>query len=181
MCGCVRARRVQRPYLQPNYDDPSFIVRSLWRLYCGWWDQHPARLRPPPDADLAVYGIASAVTRGLPDAFGLMMGVGVGRGGREVAALAGGSAAVLRRAQALLEAGRLDLALTFVQYALDGSSSPADTAAAHRLRMAVLHAYEAAEPSLMAKSIYRSFRLASEEALGIRTHTLAPGPSPPKL
>lgn len=47
----------QRPYLRPNYDDPSFIIRNLWRLYAGWWDQHVAHLRPPPDADLAGYGV----------------------------------------------------------------------------------------------------------------------------
>ncbi len=26
------------PYLQPVYDDPSFLVRMVWRRYGGWWD-----------------------------------------------------------------------------------------------------------------------------------------------
>jgi glyoxylase-like metal-dependent hydrolase (beta-lactamase superfamily II) len=60
-----------RPYLRPVYDDPEFIVRNLWRLYGGWWDGNPARLKPPRDAELA----------------------------RAVAELAGGAAVVARRAR----------------------------------------------------------------------------------
>ena len=56
-----------RPYLQPIYDEPEFIVRNVWRLYGGWWDGDPASLKPPPATALA----------------------------REVAALAGGVAALV--------------------------------------------------------------------------------------
>eukprot|EP01012_Entosiphon_sulcatum_P028398 TRINITY_DN34331_c0_g1_i1.p1 TRINITY_DN34331_c0_g1~~TRINITY_DN34331_c0_g1_i1.p1 ORF type:complete len:432 (+),score=61.89 TRINITY_DN34331_c0_g1_i1:38-1333(+) len=42
-----------RPYLQPVYDDPEFIVRNLWRLYAGWFDQNPAHLKPAEDSKLA--------------------------------------------------------------------------------------------------------------------------------
>jgi alkyl sulfatase BDS1-like metallo-beta-lactamase superfamily hydrolase len=45
---------LERPYLRPIYDDPIFIVRTLWRLYGGWYDGNPAHLKPSPDADLAV-------------------------------------------------------------------------------------------------------------------------------
>ena len=38
-----------RPYLQPVYDEPEFIVRNVWRLYGG----NPAHLKPAPDAVLA--------------------------------------------------------------------------------------------------------------------------------
>jgi alkyl sulfatase BDS1-like metallo-beta-lactamase superfamily hydrolase len=44
---------VDRPYLQPVYDDPEFVVRNVWRLYGGWWDGNPASLKPARDADLA--------------------------------------------------------------------------------------------------------------------------------
>ncbi|MEJ2090163.1 MAG: MBL fold metallo-hydrolase, partial [Gammaproteobacteria bacterium] len=27
-----------KPYLQPIYDEPEFIVRNIWRLYGGWYD-----------------------------------------------------------------------------------------------------------------------------------------------
>ena len=37
------------PYLVPMYDEPEFVIRNIWRLYGGWWDGAPARLKPPPD------------------------------------------------------------------------------------------------------------------------------------
>jgi glyoxylase-like metal-dependent hydrolase (beta-lactamase superfamily II) len=42
-----------RPYLQPVYDEPEFIVRNVWRLYGGWWDGNPATLKPAPERALA--------------------------------------------------------------------------------------------------------------------------------
>jgi len=44
---------LERPYLRPIYDDPSFIVRNLWRLYGGWYDGNPAHLLPSPEGKLA--------------------------------------------------------------------------------------------------------------------------------
>ena len=37
---------LSKPYLQPTYDDPEFLVRNIWRLYGGWWDGDPAHLKP---------------------------------------------------------------------------------------------------------------------------------------
>ena len=31
-----------RPYLRPVYDEPEFIVHTVWRQYGGWWDGNPA-------------------------------------------------------------------------------------------------------------------------------------------
>ena len=47
------AELVEKPYLQPVYDEPEFIVRNLWRLYGGWYDGNPAHLKPAPEAVLA--------------------------------------------------------------------------------------------------------------------------------
>jgi glyoxylase-like metal-dependent hydrolase (beta-lactamase superfamily II) len=66
-----------RPYLRPVYDEPEFIVRTIWRLYGGWWDGNPATLKPAPERALAA----------------------------ELAGLAGGPAALADRALALLAAG----------------------------------------------------------------------------
>jgi alkyl sulfatase BDS1-like metallo-beta-lactamase superfamily hydrolase len=71
-----------KPYLQPIYDEPEFIVRNVWRLYGGWYDGNPAHLKPAPDAVLA----------------------------REVATLAGGAPALARRALAVADEGDLRLA-----------------------------------------------------------------------
>jgi alkyl sulfatase BDS1-like metallo-beta-lactamase superfamily hydrolase len=73
---------LDRPYLRPVYDEPEFVVRTVWRLYGGWYDGNPAHLKPAPDAALAA----------------------------ELAALAGGAGALADRAEALAEAGDLRLA-----------------------------------------------------------------------
>lgn len=59
------ARLADRVYLQAKYDEPEFIVRNLWRMYGGWYDGNPARLKPARDADLAraVAGLAGGTAR----------------------------------------------------------------------------------------------------------------------
>ncbi len=79
------------PFLRPLYDEPEFVVRNIWRLYGGWWDGNPARLKPAPDADLAA----------------------------ELARLAGGAEALIARAQELSEAGEHRLACHLAQFAGD--------------------------------------------------------------
>jgi len=37
------------PYLRPAYDEPEFVIRNIWRLYGGWYDGNPARLKPASD------------------------------------------------------------------------------------------------------------------------------------
>jgi alkyl sulfatase BDS1-like metallo-beta-lactamase superfamily hydrolase len=73
----VPSHLAERPYLQPFYDEPEFIVRNIWRLYGGWWDGNPANLRPAHERTLA----------------------------RELADLAGGASELCARAEALLEDG----------------------------------------------------------------------------
>ena len=63
-----------RPFLQPVYDEPEFIVHTVWRQYGGWWDGNPATLKPAPERALAV----------------------------ELAALAGGPGALAERALELM-------------------------------------------------------------------------------
>jgi alkyl sulfatase BDS1-like metallo-beta-lactamase superfamily hydrolase len=71
------AHLLERPWLQPVYDEPEFVVHNLWRLYGGWYDGDPSHLKPAPAADLA----------------------------RELADLAGGAAVLADRAHALSDAG----------------------------------------------------------------------------
>ena len=47
------AHLMARPYLQPVYDEPEFVVRSVWRLYGGWWDGNPATLKPAAERAVA--------------------------------------------------------------------------------------------------------------------------------
>jgi alkyl sulfatase BDS1-like metallo-beta-lactamase superfamily hydrolase len=49
----VPAALESRPFLQPVYDEPEFIVHTVWRQYGGWWDGNPATLQPAPERALA--------------------------------------------------------------------------------------------------------------------------------
>lgn len=78
-----------RPYLQPVYDDPSFIVRNVYRLYGGWYTGRPDELLP-----------ASAL-----------------RLDQEIVRLAGGLQSLLARARELRDCGELELATHLVEHA----------------------------------------------------------------
>src|SRR5581483_3368354 len=93
------ARLADRPYLQPVYDEPEFVVRNVWRLYGGWWDGIASHLKPASQGALAA----------------------------EVAALAGGVDALVARARALRDAGDLALASHLIDWAV--AVAPADAAA----------------------------------------------------
>ena len=86
----------RRPYLQPVYDEPEFIVRNVWRCYGGWWGGVPSELKPARRADQA----------------------------REIAALSGGPGALAARAEALSRAGDHRLACHLADWAAD--AAPAD-------------------------------------------------------
>jgi alkyl sulfatase BDS1-like metallo-beta-lactamase superfamily hydrolase len=90
---------LDQPWMQPVYDEPEFVVRNIWRLYGGWYDGNPARLKPPPDDQLAV----------------------------EVAALAGGADLLTARAAELLASGELRLAAQVAEWAV--RAAPEDRAA----------------------------------------------------
>ncbi len=72
----VPSRLADRPFLQPVYDEPEFIVRTVWRRYGGWWDGNPATLKPARERVLAA----------------------------EISSLAGGAEALAVRATELAEA-----------------------------------------------------------------------------
>ncbi|MGH7986354.1 MAG: alkyl sulfatase dimerization domain-containing protein [Candidatus Binataceae bacterium] len=83
------ANLAEKPYLQPVYDEPEFIVRNLWRLEGGWYDGTPSHLRPAPQAAQA----------------------------REIADLAGGANNLVARAMLKLEAGEARLACHLIDWA----------------------------------------------------------------
>lgn len=93
------AELAERPYLQPVYDEPEFVVRNVWRLNGGWYDGIPSHLKPAPYARL----------------------------GAELAALAGGAGALAARARALAAQGELALASHLVDLA--AAAAPEDASA----------------------------------------------------
>jgi alkyl sulfatase BDS1-like metallo-beta-lactamase superfamily hydrolase len=78
------------------YDEPEFVVRNVWRLYGGWYDGNPSRLKPAPDVAVA----------------------------EEIAALAGSPAALASRALEVAAAGDLRLAGHLADWA--GLAAPDD-------------------------------------------------------
>ena len=119
------AELADRPYLQPVYDEPEFVVRNVWRLYGGWWDGNPATLKPAPEAAVAA----------------------------EVVGLAGADALV-RRVDELLADGddrSLRLAGHLAEWLVQ--ADPSD-AAAHAARHRVFITRVAAERSTMSKGVF---------------------------
>ena len=120
---------LERPYLRPIYDEPEFIVRNLWRLYGGWYDGNPARLKPGSDRALA----------------------------EEMATLAGGASMLADRARELATQGlgERELALACHLAEMAALAAPGDEGI-WATRALVYRARERHETSLMAKGIYRS-------------------------
>jgi glyoxylase-like metal-dependent hydrolase (beta-lactamase superfamily II) len=116
-----------RPYLQPVYDEPEFVVRNVWRLNGGWWDGNPASLLPAPEAALA----------------------------GELAALAGGPGTLCDRALALLAVGD-DASLRLAAHLAELAwlAAPTD-AAIGEVRRQVFTARAEAATSTMAKGVFR--------------------------
>ncbi len=116
-----------RPFLQPVYDEPEFIVRNVWRLYGGWWDGNPATLKPASDRLLAI----------------------------EMADLAGGAARLAARAEQLIDEGTSEserLSAHLIETAW--LAAPGDPAIARaRQRIFTLRAERAT--STMARGIFQ--------------------------
>jgi alkyl sulfatase BDS1-like metallo-beta-lactamase superfamily hydrolase len=87
-----------KPYLQPVYDHPQFIVRNVWRRYGGWHDGEPDHLLPAPRDEQA----------------------------RAWIDLAGGLGPVLARVDELRHAGNLRLACHLIEQAVLAAPTSAE-------------------------------------------------------
>lgn len=86
----VPAETLNLPYLRPLYDEPEFVIRNIWRLFGGWWDGNPARLKPASDTAI----------------------------GLEVAALSGGVTVLIERAVELSAAQDHRMASQLIEFAV---------------------------------------------------------------
>ena len=120
------AHLADRPFLQPVYDEPEFIVRNLWRLYGGWWDGNPATLKPANDRAVA----------------------------SEVAELAGGAGRLAERAEELASEGSPE-ALRLAGHLIEMAwlSAPDDPGIA-LARQRVFSARARAATSTMARGVF---------------------------
>ena len=44
---------IKKPYLQPIYDEPEFLIRNIWRLKGGQYDGIPSHLKPAHEREIA--------------------------------------------------------------------------------------------------------------------------------
>ena len=119
---------LEKPYLRPIYDEPEFVVRNIWRLYGGWYDGNPSRLKPAPEASLAA----------------------------ELAQAAGGADRLAARAAELAEAGdetSLRVACHLAELAVQAAP---DDRALHATRAEVYERRLAIETSMMARGVFTS-------------------------
>lgn len=115
-------------YLQPVYGCTAFVVHSILRRYTGWYDGNPSMLFPSTRGEIA----------------------------KEVVALAGGPGPVLARARALQASGELadvQRALHLADFVILAGGPEA---AARALKVDLLKARAAVEPSFVARNILLS-------------------------
>ncbi len=134
----VPADTLAKPYLRPFYDEPEFVIHNVWRQFGGWWDGAASRLKPSPDAVVAV----------------------------TIAELAGGVEVVMRRAGVAAAEGDLRLACHLADFA--GWAAP-DDATIHAGRAEIYEQRRRAEPSLMAKGIFKAAARESEAVVEAAT------------
>jgi alkyl sulfatase BDS1-like metallo-beta-lactamase superfamily hydrolase len=147
----------ERPYLRPVYDEPEFVVHTVWRQYGGWWDGNPASLKPAPERALA----------------------------RELAALAGGPGVLADRALELLavagedhdgegEGAAAEQALRLAGHLAESAwlANPGDPAV-QRARQQVFAARAARATSTMTRGV---FNWASEESVAAPPEGAHPHP-----
>ncbi len=93
-------RLMEKPYLRPVYDEPEFVIRTVWRQYGGWYDGDPSNLKPARSNELA----------------------------QEISSLAGGPTRLVDRALELLEEDDYRLACHLIEFAFLASPSDSQVA-----------------------------------------------------
>jgi alkyl sulfatase BDS1-like metallo-beta-lactamase superfamily hydrolase len=114
------------PWMSPNYGDPSYIVRDIYRSENGWWDRNPTSLHPStPNA-------ASA----------------------EIAAAVADKAALIRHAEALAARGEHQLALHVIDVLATAPGDAPEIVQARQLKVAWLRERAEQVRSYVSRSIY---------------------------
>lgn len=112
----VPAGYLAKPYLLAKYDDPEFLVRSIYHFYAGWFDGDPAHLKPARTAEVAaeLAGLAGGAEK-LAERAAILSEQGASRLAGQLAELAGAAAPDAPRIQAIRA--------SVLQKAIDGESS----------------------------------------------------------
>jgi len=117
----------QKPWLQPIYGHPTFIIHGVHRRYAGWYNGNPSELFPARNAEIAT----------------------------EVVKLAG-SDKILQEAQHLKAGGKIQLSLNVIDFVVKGTQDKSVRKEALVLKSELLKARADVEPSYIARNIFRA-------------------------
>ncbi len=131
----------EQPWMRPLYGDRDYIVRDIFRAETGWWDRNPTNLHPahPDEAGAAVL---SAIAD------------------RE---------AVLDRARALADEGKLQLALHVIDVLALAPGDEPDVVAARALKADLCRTLAEDARSFVSQSLYVSSAGIIEEGTPLPT------------
>ncbi len=116
-----------KPWMQPTYGAPEYIVRDLYREENGWWDRNPTNLHPAGES-AAAQAVWSAIE---PDQ-------------------------VLARAAELAGAGEAQLALHVVDLIVGGPAGDPRVAQAQALKAELCRSLAQTTTAFVSRSLYRT-------------------------
>jgi alkyl sulfatase BDS1-like metallo-beta-lactamase superfamily hydrolase len=114
-----------KPWLQPLYGHPTFVIHGVHRRYAGWYNGNPAELFPAKSTEIAA----------------------------EVVKLADANK-ILQEAQLLKADGKIQLALNVIDFVVKGTQNKSVRKGALLLKAELLKARANAEPSYIARNIF---------------------------
>ena len=117
----------QKPWLQPVYGHPTFVIHGVHRRYAGWYNGNPSELFPARSAEIAA----------------------------EVLKLAG-AAQILQEAQRLKKDGNIQLSLNVIDFLVKGTQDKSVRKEALLLKSELLQARADVEPSYIARNIFHA-------------------------
>ncbi len=117
----------QKPWLQPTYGHPTFVIHGVHRRYAGWYNGNPSELFPASSAEIAA----------------------------EVVKLAGGDK-ILQEAHRLKADGKIQLSLNVIDFLVKGTQDKSLQKEALLLKSELLKARADEEPSYIARNIFRA-------------------------
>ena len=117
----------QKPWLQPIYGHPTFVIHGVHRRYAGWYNGNPSELFPARSAEIAA----------------------------EVVKLTGGDK-ILQETQRLKADGKIQLSLNVIDFLVKGTQDKSLQKEALLLKSELLKARADEEPSYIARNIFRA-------------------------
>lgn len=128
----------ERPWMQPTYGDPDWVVRDVYRSENGWWDRNPTHLHPAGTAQVSA-ALAAAITD---------------------------KQAVLDQAQALADAGDHQLALHVIDLLATLQDPSEPVRRARELKATWLRERASQVRSYVSKSLYHGCAELLEQGRG---------------